>query len=90
MEHGHNVIAFRTPASEQGGGDSGDETTPRSLQQPMLSHGKTAHANAERTLMELEQAIAALVKESDGCSRIIPRLRTIHNDLTTHIRTLKP
>lgn len=90
MEHGDNIVAFRRPESVQVPSDSGDETTPRSVPQPQLSHGKLAHANMERTFMELEQVIAALIKETDGSSRTIPRFRQLLKDLRAHHAVLKP
>ncbi len=90
MSNGENVVTFRRSEPAATVGDSGDETTPRTQHQPLLSHGKLAHANAVRTALELEQILAALIRESDGGSRVIPRLRTAIKDLRTHLEVLKP
>ncbi len=86
-----NVLPFRRPDIRIQS-DSGDEqpATPATRRQPLLSDGKVAHANAERTLMELEQTIAAFVKESDGSSKLIPRFRQALGDLRTNLEKLKP
>ena len=90
MEDGSNVIAFKKRDMASPAGDSGDETTPRSVQQPQLSHGKLAHANMERSFDEFEQTIDALIKETDGSSRTIPRFRQLLKDMRTHHAVLKP
>lgn len=90
MDSNSNIVEFRRPQAPQPVSDSGDETTPRTANQPQLSHGKLAHANMDRTFMELEQVIAALVKESDGSSRTIPRFRQLLKDLRTQHAVLKP
>lgn len=90
MDHQQNVVAFRRPGEEKLVSDSGDETTPRSVAQPRLTDGKLAHASMAGTFVEIEQEIAVLVRESDGGSRSIPRLRQLLKDLRTQHAVLKP
>ena len=90
----HVVLPFKRPDVGVES-DSNDECTPRTeapstQRQPLLSDGKVAFANVQRTLFELERTIAALVKGTDGGSKTIPRFRQILSDLQTNLAKLQP
>lgn len=93
----HVVLPFKRPDVAMQS-DSGDESSaasessasPTVQRQPLLSDGKVAFANVQRTLFELEQAIAALVKGTDGGSKTIPRFRQVLIDLRSNLGKLQP